>query len=343
MSSPHKSSLDAEDIDRAWIDAAAAIGFTIQRSDGAYAASNGRGAIFIGARATLDDDDSLAQLVLHELCHAFVQGRSRWHEPDFGLDNTSDRDRAREQACLRLQAHLADSHGLRAAMVPTTEWRAYYVRLPADAVTDALPDDDADVLMLARAGLALASSADFAGSLQRALSTTAACLARHTAAAAATAMHPLGFAMGPAEQTCGTCAWFYQGGRGKPVDRCRQSAVGESDGSRTLRRHPACERWEAALDCQACGACCREAYHQVSVSVRDPVVWRRPHLIVRDGHRFKILREAERCAALEKATTSSDAFHYQCSIYDDRPETCRDFARGGRHCLVARRRVGMSR
>jgi hypothetical protein len=33
---------------------------------------------------------------------------------------------------------------------------------------------------------------------------------------------------------------------------------------------------------------------------------------------------------------------FACTIYDDRPRACRDFEAGGRHCLVARRRVGLS-
>jgi len=33
---------------------------------------------------------------------------------------------------------------------------------------------------------------------------------------------------------------------------------------------------------------------------------------------------------------------YQCTIYDDRPRTCRDFTLGSNHCLTARRRVGLS-
>ena len=37
------------------------------------------------------------------------------------------------------------------------------------------------------------------------------------------------------------------------------------------------------------------------------------------------------------------AKRYACSIYADRPQACRDFEAGGRHCLDARRRVGLSR
>ena len=78
----------------------------------------------------------------------------------------------------------------------------------------------------------------------------------------------------------------------------------------------------------------------MTVSVRDPVVWREPALIVRNGHRFEILREGPRCAALKVA--SERPTRYSCTIYENRPQPCRDFAANGRHCLDARRRVGLS-
>jgi Fe-S-cluster containining protein len=112
---------------------------------------------------------------------------------------------------------------------------------------------------------------------------------------------------------------------------------------RTERSHAACARWEAPVDCQDCGACCREAYHSVTVSMRDPVVWQEPQLIVRHGARFEIRREGPRCAALHvDSDARAPAARYACTIYDNRPRPCREFAAGGRHCLDARRRVGLS-
>jgi Fe-S-cluster containining protein len=131
------------------------------------------------------------------------------------------------------------------------------------------------------------------------------------------------------------------------VERCRQAAPSDGDGPRARRDDPACARWEPPVDCQACGACCREAYHVVSVSMRDPVVWKQAHLVERHGHRFEIRREGPRCAALvdrraDGAAGGPSAPAFSCTIYEDRPQTCRDFARGGRHCLEARRRVALS-
>ena len=96
-------------------------------------------------------------------------------------------------------------------------------------------------------------------------------------------------------------------------------------------------QWEAALDCQACGACCREAYGAVEVGARDPVLRRHPELIEHIGTRRTIRRDGLLCGALAKSNET-----YACTIYDDRPKTCRDFERGGRHCLDARRRLGLS-
>jgi hypothetical protein len=323
--------LDAPEIDRLWLEAASACGFRIERGEGAYASTDGQGTILIGTPQTLDPDDSLCQLVLHELCHALVQGEASWTQVDWGLCNTDDRDEVAEAACNRLQAHLADRHGLRQLLCPTTPWRTYYQALPADPLQAVDPGDE-DACRLARAGATLAERSGFLRRISDALAVTAALVA------SARATHPLGFALGPTGESCGTCAWRYLGGRGGPVERCRQSAPDMGDGKRVRSDMPACDRWEPPVDCCRCGACCREAYHTVSVSMRDPVVWKQPALVVRNGHRFSLLRAGDRCAALEV-----NAGSYHCQIYEDRPRTCRDFERGGRHCLVARRRVGLSR
>lgn len=112
-------------IDAIWLQLAREIGWTIERSDEVYASTDGRGRVWLGTNATLDPDDCLAQMILHELCHACVQGELG-AAPDWGLDNTTDRDVEREHACLRLQAHLTDRHGLRRVLAPTTEFRAFY-------------------------------------------------------------------------------------------------------------------------------------------------------------------------------------------------------------------------
>jgi hypothetical protein len=325
--------LNKPEIDRLWIEAAAACGFRVERGQAAYASTDGQGSILIGSPETLDENDSLCQLVLHELCHALVQGEASWRQVDWGLCNTDDRDEVAEAACNRLQAHVADQHGLRAQLCPTTPWQEYYRALPDDPLQPT-GSGDVEACRRARAGAELAEKSGFLRAMGDALAVTAALVT------APAELHPLGFALGPPGESCGTCAWRYLGGRGGAVERCRQSVGEVGDGRRVRPDMPACERWEPPVQCQRCGACCREAYHTVSVSVRDPVVWKQPDLVVRNGHRFSLLRAGDRCAALDSAG-GGDAYH--CRIYEDRPRTCRDFERGGRHCLVARRRVGLSR
>jgi Fe-S-cluster containining protein len=341
------SALSRPTIERIWTTAAAEVGFAIVRTGAAYASSDGAGRIFIGDDEHLDDDDAVAQLIFHELCHALCEGPERAHLPDWGLDNTGVElaHVAHEHACLRLQIHLAAPYGLRELMAPTTEYRAYYDRLPPDP----LGEDGDPAVALARVAAARAARAPWCDAITRALEHTARALE-----------HPLGFGAGPASESCGTCAWQYLGGRGRPVLRCRQSAGRDGVGRRIQADGPSCDRWEAPVDCHACGACCREAYHSVTVSVRDPVVWRQPDLVMRLGHRFEIRRDGDRCAALSveldgtrpatgaapgarAADAGEPRRRYACSIYADRPQACRDFQAGGRHCLDARRRVGLSR
>jgi len=327
MNRAARSPLATPAIDDIWRRAAGRVGFALARTAEAYATSDGRGGIAIGATETLDDDDAFAQLVFHELCHAITEGEGALRKPDWGLDNLPAHA-VREHACLRVQARLSDRFGLRAVMAPTTPYRDYYAALPQDPLQAAADEAEA-------AARAVAACARFEASAWRAPIEEA---LAETAAAIAAAAHPLGFALGPTAESCGTCAWLYEGGRGAAVARCRQSAPANAEGARTARNHPACAHWEPVVDCRTCGACCREAYHSVTVSVRDPVVWQEPDLIVRHGARFEIRREGSRCAALKVEPGSS----YTCAIYENRPRPCREFAAGGRHCLDARRRVGLS-
>ena len=148
------------------------------------------------------------------------------------------------------------------------------------------------------------------------------------------APHPTGLPAGASPGTCGTCAWRFDH---RGVSRCRQADAKLED---TWR---ACERYEPALDCQTCGACCRAAYHSVEVARRDPVVKAQPAFVVDRGHYLELRRDRERCAALHGGVVEHGATtRYHCVIYDDRPKTCRDFTLGSANCLTARRRVGLS-
>jgi hypothetical protein len=139
--------------------------------------------------------------------------------------------------------------------------------------------------------------------------------------------NPLG-PPGPADATCADCVWRKPGTR---RSRCIRHA-----GKSVRPEWPACAAHlrDDALDCLSCGACCREAYHTVEVGPRDPFVRAHPELLHHTDGRFQVLRNGPRCACLGP--------DYRCSVYADRPKTCRDFERGGVNCVDARRRVGLS-
>jgi Fe-S-cluster containining protein len=343
-----------------WLGTAARLRLRIVRSADAYAATDGGGTLVIGDDGSLDADDSLAQMIFHELCHWLVQGEDAYHRADWGLDNVGDGDVWREHATLRTQAVLAGRHGLRRFFAPTTDFRAsFWDGLPGDVLADR---GDPSVVA-AIAALRRAATPPWAPHLERALAATAAIastaadfvpVARlvrdpdmaplYAVVDAVPARHPSGLpAAATTDGGCATCAWRYQGGPGRRAARCRQA-----DGARVDDTWPACERYEPALDCQTCGACCREAYGAVDVAPRDPAVRAQPGYIVPRGDRYEIRRQGERCAALgggEVVATADGALtttRYGCVIYDDRPRTCREFTLGSAHCLTARRRVGLS-
>src|SRR5262249_53770910 len=147
-------------------------------------------------------------------------------------------------------------------------------------------------------------------------------------------LHPIGVPAHPDAASgagCATCAWRYVGGPGRRAERCRPA-----DGKRVELAWPACERYGAGagLRCQPRGACGRGAYGAVEVGPRDPMRKKRPELVVVRGDFIEVKRAGDRCAALDGglAIPAPDApagqlttTRYRCTIYDDRPRTCRDF------------------
>jgi len=325
-------------LDHVWTGCARRIGFRVERSSQVYASTDGRGTMTLGTPESLDADDSTAQMVFHELCHSLVEGEEALARPDFGLDNTSERDVPRERACLRLQAFLAGRHGLRRFLAPTTEHRSFYDALPPDPFAD-----EADpTVTAARLGAVRARSTPWAPHLEEALAATVAILrVAHgyadgdgdllAALDDAPARHPLGFLLSSRTKTCADCGWRNEGA--SPRVSCRQAG-----GRRVDPSWPACERFEPKLDCQRCGACCRAAYHSVTIGPRDPFVRSHPELVEkRDGY-VEIRRSGDRCAALSGGVETP----YACTVYEARPKPCREFEIAGEHCLTARRRVGLT-
>ncbi len=319
-------------LDRVWVECAARVGLRVVPSDDAYATTDGRGTLALAHGAALDADDSLAQMIFHELCHALVQGAEAFSLIDWGLDNQNPRDLLAEHACLRLQAQLAGRYGLRGVLAPTTDARPFYDALPDE------PFEDDETSRRARLGAARISRPPFGPHVEQALVATeqivraaapfaAGSQSLFARVAARPQPHPSGFSM-RSDETCGSCAWRSATGR------CVQSSV------RVAAELTACERWQrAGLDCQQCGACCREGYDTVEIGPRDPVRAHHPELVVvRDG-RLNIAREGVRCAAL---TGGCGGEAFACRIYDHRPKPCRDLAPGTQNCLIARRRVGLS-
>ncbi len=325
-----------------WLATARRIGLRVVRTPDAYAATDGRGTLAIGTDETLDADDSLAQMIFHELCHSLVEGEESFARPDWGMDNTGPDHDWREHACLRVQWVLTGRHGLRTLFAPTTDFRTtFWNTLSGDVLADRTDRS----VQAAIAALRRADQPPWAPALPEALAasaTIAQAAARFAPApdvlwkgiTPAPTKHPTGLPAGEADATCAGCAWRYEQ---RGTSRCRQADAKIDPSWR------ACERFEAALDCQTCGACCRAAYHSVEVSRRDPVVKKQPAYIVDRTTYLEIARTGDRCAALAGGTPEGERVsRYHCVIYDDRPRTCREFTLGSAHCLTARRRVGLS-
>ncbi len=345
---------------RVWLACAGQIGFRVRRTAEAYASSDGRGTLWIADDSLFDPDDSLAQMIFHELCHALVEGDAGETRPDWGLGYAVGNNPWREHACLRLQAYLAGGVGLRGFFAPTTDFRtSFWDGLPQDpfAATQDAGGRRERSCIAARIGAWRASWPRWQP-LHQALAASAAIAAvtpsqladdRNTHpetpplpslwgdAAPPPALHPAGHAPVAEyfpDHGCTDCAWFFSDGAHHHCQHVPDAPLPDAA--------PACRRWEAAaeLDCLTCGACCREAYDAVEVAEAEAVNHRHPELVITDGNRRKLRRTGPRCAALSGGHNAHET--YACSIYPDRPQTCHDFTLGSENCLDARKRVGLS-
>ncbi len=356
---------------RVWVACAERVGFRIKRTSDAYASTDGSGTILIASDGMFDPDDSLAQMIFHELCHALVEGVEGEKQEDWGLGRSGGRNPWREYACLRLQAYLAGGVGLRDFFAPTTDFRVHFWNSLAEDPFAAPAQEGGRrerSCVAARLGAwrasrprwaplkqALASSAVIAAATPRQIPSEARVESETLVGAIDGAAenaslrslwieistppgrHPSGhdtLASYFAGHGCPDCAWGF-------VDRQGQHCRHVPD-FRLPEDAWACVRWEPVgeLDCLTCGACCREAYHAVEVSSREPVNKCHPELVVIHDTRRKLRREGNRCAALSGGQTPRE--DYACAIYENRPRTCREFTLGSENCLDARRRVGLS-
>ena len=155
-------------VDEIWIATAERLGVHVRRADDAYAAYDGLGVLTVATDAHLDPDDCLAQIILHELCHALVAGPNALAKRDWGLSSEDGRDLVREHACHRVQAALADRHGLRGFFAVTTDHRPYW-----DALGQAPLVGEDDATVLAREAYERACHGPWAKALTDALEATA--------------------------------------------------------------------------------------------------------------------------------------------------------------------------
>jgi hypothetical protein len=336
-------------VDEIWLSTARALGLRVQRSDDAYASYDGKGTLTVTTRAHFDADDSLAQIIFHELCHALVSGAGALAAPDWGLCNEGERDLVREHACHRLQAALADRHGLRGLLAVTTDHRSYWDALPADPL--AAGDDAA--IAIARDAWPRARGGTWGEALQAALSATARVAGAVRPFAGEQSLwrtteplHASGFRLhSDAALQCAQCMWLHIAGPGKLLPRCRQTRDGAASIARRVELDMrACERFEAKPEgdaCGACGACCRQGFDLVPVRAREPIARLHPSLVCSDQHGMHVPRPNGRCVALEGEGDARAP--YRCRVYAERPRACAEFDVFGDACLEARRRVGLSR
>ncbi|MDB6168863.1 MAG: hypothetical protein JWM88_1727 [Verrucomicrobia bacterium] len=99
----------------------------------------------------------------------------------------------------------------------------------------------------------------------------------------------------------------------------------------------------ALPECLRCGACCFSPTDRfVRVTGSDwerlgPAADRLAHFI---GHRAYMRMSDGHCAALEIRRGQAGAAEFFCTAYGNRPQVCRELARGSPECAAERMRGG---
>lgn len=298
---------------------AGALGLRVERGNDGYAYYDGKGTIHIAPAEDLDDTDTLAQLIFHELCHALIAWPDGLTEPDWGLHPDA---REEEYASLVLQCALASRHGLRAPMRPTTEHGSFYDSLPRDPL-EARPADATRGAWRARRAHARSEKAPWSPHLHAALSDTARLWCIETPKT-----HPTGRSLFHDDRTtCGRCHWW-------SLCSTQHPELATTTG--------ACERFDAHLHCHTCAACCREGFDVVEVQPWEPAA----RFATPSNGRHTIARPNGICSLLaidRNPRGSTPTTQYHCQQYDTRPRACRELEPGSEGCLVARQRIGLTR
>jgi hypothetical protein len=336
-----------------WINCAKQLGILVQRSTEVYASWDGKQTLTLSTADDFDADDSLAQLIYHEICHALVSGPRGFRLPDWGLSNTDDSDLVYEHACHRLQAALAQPFGLRQFFAVTTEWRPYWDELPDNPLQAYEREPSADgpserdpAIPIALEAYRRSQLEPTRSVLQRALEQTAQLAAiihqnpvpEGSLWSTVKLRHESGLLRASTTVgTCGQCAWAYGGA----ILRCRRSHAESARRATVKPGWPGCEHFEPAFDegeCRSCAACCRQGYDRVELRRGDTIANTHPELVSVDDKGIRHLARPEGlCVALNK-----DA-DYRCKVYVERPKACAELLPRGDACLWARRRVGLTR
>lgn len=116
-------------LDERVLELATAFDLVVTRTTDSFVSYDGAGVLNVSPNSELDGDDSLAQIVLHELAHHWVEGVESHAHSDWGLSNFDDGHLDREYAALRLQLAILAPHQLQRLLHPTTVHRWFYQAL----------------------------------------------------------------------------------------------------------------------------------------------------------------------------------------------------------------------
>lgn len=157
-----------------WLATARRLGFTVRRDPAIFSRTDGSGMLWLGPRETLDPDDTVSQMLFHEICHWATNGVETFALEDWGFP-LEEYDDPREFASLRLQAWWADRYGLRGMFGPTGKYRQYFDRIGPDPLAPLDASDlEREIVAIAATAIATAQRAPFAPTVDEALAATAA-------------------------------------------------------------------------------------------------------------------------------------------------------------------------
>lgn len=172
-------------LDLVWLSACKQLGLRVRRDPSIFSRTDGTGLLAFGPRDTLDADDCLAQMVVHELSHWITNGLETYGQRDWGFP-LDDKTCPKEHAAVRLQCWLATQWGLRHMFGPTGWYRQYWERLPEDPLgpidLSGHPDPaaakawEAQVMALAHQAVQRSQGAPWKGPLDQAFGATRAIL-----------------------------------------------------------------------------------------------------------------------------------------------------------------------